>query len=96
MKNVAIKPPMKKHTVATIDEVANCETPIMACPAVHPLAYRAPNPIKNPPAVKINRDDTEPLNNSDGTYPTCSLTPYSDKAAIVLSDIPIWYEGISK
>ena len=66
-----MKPPTIKQMVAINDGSCKFERPIIACPEVHPPAYRVPNPTKKPPpTISI-----KPLSvNKAGKLKSCSGT----------------------
>lgn len=47
---------MKNPTTAIREGSCKLLRPEIACPEVHPPAYLAPNPIRNPPDNKMIRD----------------------------------------
>lgn len=51
MNQVITSPPIIKQQVATNDGHCRVDKPIMECPEVQPLAYRVPNPTRNPPMI---------------------------------------------
>jgi len=49
------KPPIIKQIVATREGHCRLESPMIACPLVHPPAYLVPKPTKKPPTtIMIN------------------------------------------
>ena len=72
----AIRPPIKNPMTAISDGNWRFERPLIACPDVHPPAYLAPNPIRNPPPTKMIKPgivvNFSRLNNSRGTKPNPS------------------------
>src|SRR5690606_14242300 len=67
-----IKPPIKKPITAIKDGSCRLLRPLMACPEVHPPAYRAPKPIKKPPITSMTKPrkvkSPSQLNISSGKY----------------------------
>ena len=80
-------PPAKNPITATSDETCRSANPLIACPEVHPPAYLAPNPTKNPPPKIMTRPGKEakPFQDiiSGGTSPEKSVIPKSLNAASV-------------
>lgn len=84
-------PPIMKQMVAIKDGHCKFDNPMMACPEVHPPAYRVPNPTKNPPKTikkKPFRLSKSPkLNNSVGNKPLKLVIPKALKSVLVSSEM---------
>ena len=79
---------MKNPMTATKEGNCKLDSPLIACPDVHPPAYLVPKPIKKPPTTKrimptgeVNDD----MSKSDTGYNPLdgASTPNSAKSAIV-------------
>ena len=57
-------PPAKNPMVATREPKLSNESPIIACPEVHPFPYLVPKPTRNPPPTRRIRFSTETKDDS--------------------------------
>lgn len=90
MDQVMIKPPIKKPITAIKEGSCKFESPDMACPEVHPPAYREPNPTSPPPSSNKNHtlgsDSADRENSSSGFNCPLKVKPRSLRSVMVAAD----------